>query len=143
MLDAINRSIIHLCNDILGVKLTSGKSLGKKFYGASIPLICDGKESHYYLFLKKDTLNEFAYGLLGEDDLHEDDLNDLCKEIANLTVGYAKAYLDDANPKHSYKLGTPEYLGKISPPFPVKFDDSAIFKLKNRTFLLGVKRANG
>lgn len=141
MLAAINRSTEHLCTEILGMKLEHGKSFGKNFYGASIPLVCNKKESHYYLFLKKDTLNEFGESFLGIDSLEEDELNDLCKEVANLIVGRAKSLLDDANPKIEYKLGTPEYLGKVSYPFPIKLDEHTIYKLKNRTFVLGVKNS--
>ncbi len=139
MLRAISNSTKYFCSDIMGLDLQKGKSLGKSFYGASLPLISDGKESHYYLYLKKDTLKEFASILLGVEELGEDDLSDLCKETINLIVGKAKAALDDENPNIKYKLGTPEYLGKVSPPFPVKLDDYAIYKLKNRTFILGIK----
>lgn len=142
MLAAINNSTEFLCSEILGEKVQKGKSIGKNFYGASIPLICDKKESHYYLFLKKDTLKEFAKSFLGEETLCEDGLNDMCKEVANLIVGKAKALLQDANPKTKYQLGTPEYLGKVSPPFPIKLDDFTIYKLKNRTFVLGIKKAS-
>ncbi len=139
MLTAIDNSIVNLCDDLLEATITKGKNLGKNLHGASISLTCNDKESNYYLFLKKDTLKEFAYSLLGEDGFFEEEINDLCKEIANLIVGQAKTNLDDKYPKNSYKLGTPKYLGCVSSPLDIKFSDSVIYKLKNRTFLLGVK----
>lgn len=139
MLKAIHDSVEHLCRDILGLKLESGKSYGKDFYGSSIPLICDGVEFHYYLFLKADTLNQFGKVFLADKSLDEDELSDLCKEVSNMIVGQAKANLSDMKPKHQYKLGTPEFLGKVSYPFPVKLDDFNIYKLKNRTFIIGIK----
>lgn len=142
MLVAINSSIEYLCREILGENVQKGKSIGKNFYGASIPLVCNKKESHYYLFLKQDTLKEFGKSFLGDEVLCEEGLNDMCKEVANLIVGRAKSILQDTNPKIKYKLGTPEYLGKVSPPFPIKLDDFTIYKLKNRTFVLGIKRAS-
>ncbi len=139
MLTAIDNSIVSLCEDILGVKLKRGKSLGKDFHKALVSITCNDKKSDFYLFLKQDNLKEFAYGLLGEDDLGDVDLSDLCKEVANLIIGQAKAILDDKYPQNSYKLGTPKYFGKVSSAFDIKFDDYAIYKLKNRTFLIGVK----
>lgn len=141
MLQAIHNATRHLCTDILGLELENGKSLGKNFYGSSIPLICNDKESHYYIFFKKDTLQAFGTILLLDKPLKEDDLSDLCKEVSNLIVGKAKSNLSDTHPKNRYKLGTPEYLGKVSPPFPVTLDDHQIYKLKNRTFLIGIKNA--
>lgn len=143
MLKAISDSMEYLCKDTLGLKLSAGKSMGKDFYGSSIPLICDKEESHYYIFFKKDTLQVFGRTLMLMDELHEDDFQDLCKEIINLVIGKAKVTLNEENPKQHYKLGTPEYLGKISPPFPVKLEDTKIYKIKNRTFAIGVKKANG
>lgn len=139
MLKAIHDSIEHLCTDVLGLRLEEGKSYGKDFYGSSIPLILGNKESHYYLFLKADTLNSFGKVLLSDKSLDEDALSDLCKEVSNMIVGRAKANLSDMNPKNRYTLGTPEYLGKVSYPFPVKLDDFNIYKLKNRTFIIGIK----
>ncbi len=140
MLKAISDSVEKLCDEILDVKLQHGKSFGKGFYGSSIGLFEDDKEAYYYLFLKKDTINEFAEAFLGIKCESEDELNDLTKEVSNLIVGSAKAYLDDKHPDKKFKLGTPEFLGKISYPFPIKLDDFSIYKLKNRTFVLGVKK---
>lgn len=141
MLKAIHDSVEYLCTDVLGLTLEEGKSYGKDFYGSSIPLIIDDKESHYYLFLKADTLNQFGKILLADKSLDEDELNDLCKEVSNMIVGRAKANLSDTNPSKTYRLGTPEYLGKVSYPYPIKLDKANIYKLKNRTFVVGIKYA--
>lgn len=141
MMSAIEYSTEHFCSDILGYELSFGKVLGDGFYGASIPLVEDKTEYHFYLYFKKSTLNYFAKVLLNNKNLQEDDLNDLCKEVANQIIGYAKNLLVDRQ-KHKYQLGTPEFLGKVSYPFPVKLEDSIIFKLKNRTFLIGHRKAS-
>ncbi len=118
------------------MEIKEAKSIGKNLYGTSIPSTKDNKETNWYLFFKKDTLNEVAKVLLFEDNLSEDDLDDLLKEIANLIVGRAKVILEEKNRNRTYKLGTPEFLGKVSDSFPVKLDDKMILKFKNRTFII-------
>ena len=76
--------------------------------------------------------------LLGVDKLAEDELSDICKEVANLAIGYAKNLLNERE-ANAYKLGTPEYLGRAS--FHVKLDDKRVYKIKNRTFQVGYKKA--
>ena len=52
----IDEATSYLCKDTLGLNLEAGKSLGKGFYGASIPVYKGKGEYHFYLFFKKDTL---------------------------------------------------------------------------------------
>ncbi len=139
MKEAIVEATKHFCEDILDFKLSEAKSIGKDLYGASIPIYENGKETNWYLFFKKESLNEVAKVLLFEDNLNEDDLDDLLKEISNLIIGQAKVLLEEKNKNSSYKIGTPEFLGKISEPFPIKLDNKLLFKIKNRTFLIAQK----
>lgn len=138
MLSAIEYSVKHFCVDILGYELQKGKTLGKDYYGASIPIFKNGVEYSFYLYFKKETLNSFGKALLNNDKLLEDDLCDICKEVANQIIGYAKNLLVDRG-KDEYKLGTPEYLG-MTKNFGVRLNEKIIFKMNNRTFQIGYKK---
>ena len=56
MRKVIDEATSYLCKDTLGLDLEFGKSLGKGFYGASIPVYKGKSEYYFYLFFKKDTL---------------------------------------------------------------------------------------
>lgn len=136
MMDAICESTKHFCNDVLGLQLEDGAKLGKNVYGSSIPLFKGKEEYHFYFYFKKETLNHFAKALLN-NDIRELDLGDLSREVANQIVGYAKNLLKE---KDKYKLGTPEFLGRVD-VFPVKLLEFKLFKINNRVFKIGYKKA--
>ncbi|MDO5046209.1 MAG: chemotaxis protein CheX [Campylobacter sp.] len=138
-MEVIKLGVEHLCSKILGYKVSEASTLNGEFYGSALPIYKGKSEFHFYLYFKKDTLNRFAKVLLGSDELNEDDLSDLCKEVANLIVGYSKNLLNERE-NGAYKLGTPEYLGRIE-NFKVKLEEKRIYKIKNRTFQIGYKRA--
>ena len=140
-INAINKATHNFCEETLSLPLSNGKYMGKNFYGSSIPLTCNDKELHFYLLFKANTLNEFGKILLFEDNLNEDDLNDLCKEVANIIIGSAKTILEQKYPDKNFLLGTPEFLGNISTPLPFELEEFLLYKLKNRTFVIG-KRSN-
>lgn len=135
--DAIDAGVRHLCNDTLGLNVQAGASIGKGFYGASIPITFDKKEIDFYLFFKHRTLEVFAINLLGVDQLQEADLDDLCKELANQIVGKAKNILNE-HEEGKFKLGTPEFLGQVD-SFGIRFKSKFIYKLSGRTFYIGYK----
>lgn len=135
----IDSAVRFLCTKTLGFEISQAKRLGKGFYGSSIPLYKDNEEFHFYLFFKKDTLKHFAVSLLGLEGLDDTDLDDLCKEIANQIIGKAKIILSETDGLN-YKLGTPEFLGEVK-QFNIKLDEKLIYKMKNRTFQVGFKRA--
>ena len=137
MLDAVELGVKNLCETTLGLKLSDAKSAGGEFYGSSLPIYKGKDEFHFYLYFKKDTLNQFAKVLLGVNKLAEDELSDICKEVANLTIGYAKNILNERE-NNAYKLGTPEYLGRTE--FRIKLLEKRIYKIKNRTFQIGYKK---
>lgn len=139
MMDIIEIGIKHLCEDTLGYKVSEAKTLNGKFYGSSLPIYKGGDEYQFYLYFKKETLNQFAKILLGVDELAEDELSDICKESANLAIGYAKNILNERE-NNAYKMGTPEYLGRMQ-GFPVELEEKRIYKIKNRTFQIGYKKA--
>lgn len=138
-MEAVGLGVRHFCEEILGYKLSPANSANGEFYASAIPIYKAKKEFHFYLFFKKDTLNSFAKILLGIKELGEDELSDLCKEVANLVVGYSKNLLNEKEP-NAYKIGTPEYLGRVGKAL-IKLEESQIYKVKNRTFKIGYKRA--
>ncbi|MDD2385078.1 MAG: chemotaxis protein CheX [Sulfurospirillaceae bacterium] len=137
MKQAIMQAIENFCSTILYVPLENGKSIGKQFYGAAIALIENDIEHIWYLFFKKDTLNIIAQNLLCEDHLCEDDLDDLLKEISNQIIGSAKVILETTYPHCKYQLSVPEFMGNVPTPFPIKLQESLVYKIKNRTFVIG------
>ncbi|MBE2984176.1 chemotaxis protein CheX [Campylobacter sp. RM9344] len=139
MKNVIDVSTRYLCSDTLGFKLESGSSIGNGFYGASIPVYKGKEEYHFYLFFKKDTLRIFLEAFFGVKEFEGNDLDDLCKEIANMIIGKAKNLLNEQE-DDAYKLGTPEFLGEVD-KFHVKLDEKFIYKMKNRTFQIGYKKA--
>lgn len=136
MKNAVMQATENFCNSILCVDIQNGKFLGKAFYGAAISLYEDENEHIWYLFFKRNTLNQIAKNLLFEDNLCEDDLDDLLKEISNQIIGSAKVILEGQNPHIKYKLSVPEFMGNISEPFPIKLDEPLLYKVKNRTFVI-------
>ena len=129
----------YFCEQTLGFNVEEGKSLGSGFYGASIPVFKGTREIHFYLFFKPATLKIFMEAFFGHDDIAGGDLDDLCREIANQTIGRAKNTLNEREP-NAYKLGTPEFLGEVK-NFNIKLDEKFIYKMKNKTFQIGYKKA--
>ena len=129
--------------DILGLKVTQAKTLGKNFYCASIPIYQNSLELNWFIFFKKPTIKKIAQILLLEDDIDEDGIDDLLKEVSNQIIGLAKVKLEEKNPNISYRLGTPEFLGNISAPIPLKLSNNILHKVCNRTFLIAQKAQNG
>ncbi|MCR4941993.1 MAG: chemotaxis protein CheX [Campylobacter sp.] len=136
MKEVIDIATNHLCAT-LGFELEEAKSLGKGFYGSSIPVFKGDEEYHFYLFFKEDTLKKFASVYFGSK-LSEVDLDDVCKEIANQIIGKAKNVLNDTG-IGNYRLGTPEFLGEVD-NFNIELDEQVIRKIENRTFLIGYKK---
>lgn len=131
IMNAVNSGMKNFCKT-LGFKLERGSKLGKNVYGVSIPLTKGEKTYYFYLYFKKDFLKRVAMRFFKE--FNENDLTDLSREVANQVIGHTKNILEKNEP--GYKLGLPEFLGKVE-RFPIKFDNSKIYKIKNRTFKIG------
>jgi len=139
MITAVDNALKSFCTDIIGTKIERAKYFGKDFYGAAIGLCEDNKESQWYLLFKKNTLNEFSKALLFEDNLNEDDLDDLVKEVANMIIGSAKVILEKKNQTKTYILCTPDFLGHVPKVELLKLEEFLLYKIKNRTFVIGRK----
>ncbi len=142
MKEAVEYGINIFCKDILDLEPSTATVLGDNFYGASIPIYENGTELNWILLFKKDTLKKIAQILLFEDNLSEEDYDDLIKEVSNQVIGIAKVRLEEKNQNIVYKLGTPKFLGHISVPIPVKFENKLLYKIKNRTFLIAQETQN-
>ncbi len=139
MINAINMATKSFCTDIIGVDVKDAKSVGNTFYGAAIALYEDDTEIQWYLLFKKANLIEFSKALLFEDTLNEDELDDLVKEVANMIIGSAKVILEKKNPHKKYSLSTPDFLGHVPRIGLLKLEEFLLYKIKNRTFVIGRK----
>lgn len=137
MLSAINEATTDFCTEIIGVEIHGAKSVGKDLYGAAIAMYENDVESQWYLLFKKHTLNEFSKALLFEDNLNEDDLDDLVKEVANMIIGSAKVILETKNKEINYGISTPDFLGHVPNHKLLKLEDFLLYKVKNRSFIIG------
>jgi hypothetical protein len=137
MKHAVQQATENFCSTILETSPKNGKSPGKSFYGAAVSLYENNDEHIWYLLFKRPTLNRIAKNLLLEENLHEDDLNDLLKEVSNQIIGSAKVILEEKNPHHSYTLSVPEFMGNIQTPFPFKLKEHFVYKINHRTFIIG------
>ncbi|TDJ81950.1 chemotaxis protein CheX [Campylobacter volucris] len=132
-------SIHHFCVQVLKLKIEPTSTIKGELYGASIPIYFKDEEYSFYLFFQKKALNEIALVLLHEE-LKEDGLADLVKEIANQIVGYAKKLLNDINGKDEFKLGVPEYLGHVEKLSSIKLKEKFTYTLKDSCFRIGYKK---
>lgn len=139
MKKAVIEATKSFCSTILSASLEDGDAKGKSFYGAAISLYENDEEYIWYLLFKRDTLNEIAQNLLFEDNLCEDDLDDLLKEISNQIIGSAKVILEQQHPQHTYKLSIPEFMGHIGEPFPFKLKEIFCYQVKEKTFVIGLQ----
>jgi len=137
MIQAMDNATRSFCTDIIGLDIQKAKSFGKEFYGAAIALHQNDIETQWYLLFKKHSLNEFSKALLFEENLNEDDLDDLVKEIANMIVGSAKVILERKNPNTNYTMSTPDFLGHVPSVELLKLEEFLLYKIKNRTFVIG------
>ena len=131
MLKALDLSIKHFFEDILKQNLHAAQDISGELYGSSIILSSKSEGDYaFYLFFPKEILDKFREIFLKNLVLKEDDLCDVSKEMANEIVGYAKVKLNES--KDEFKLGVPEYLGKV---------DFANFKLE-KEFTYGIDGFN-
>lgn len=137
MIEAIEQATNNFFNEIIGIEINPSKSIGKNLYGVAMSMYENGEETLWYLLFQKHTLNEFSKALLFEDSLNEDELDDLVKEVANMIIGSAKVILETANIQNSYNISTPDFLGHIPNYKLLKLEEFLLYKVKNRSFIIG------
>lgn len=136
MYKTLDYSIYHFFEKVLKLKIEKVDVIRGELYGASIPLCFKDEEYSFYLFFQKSALNEIAQLLLHEN-LKEDGLADLVKEIANQIVGYAKKLLNETE---ECTLGVPEYLGYVENFSSIRLKEKFTYKIKNSYFRIGYKK---
>jgi len=137
MKQAVMEAAKQFCLTILSASIEEGDAKGKSFYGAAVSLYENDAEHTWYLFFKRDTLNTIAQNLLFEDNLCEDDLDDLLKEVSNQIIGSAKVLLEQQNPHHTYQISVPEFMGNVTEPFPVQLEETLCLQVNDKTFVIG------
>lgn len=142
MLNAIEQATTNFCVDIINLELKTAKHLSANLYGAAIAMYENDIESQWYLLFTKHTLNEFSKALLFEDNLNEDDLDDLIKEVANMIIGSAKVILESNSPEKNYRISTPDFLGHVPNYRLLQLEEFLLYKIKNRSFIIGRRIEN-
>jgi len=136
MKEAVIQAMENFCSTILCEIPKETIQLGNYFYGSAIALIENECEHMWYLFFEKKVLDEIAFNLLFEENLSENDLDDLLKEIANQIIGSAKVLLEEKYPDNHYHLSVPEFMGNVATPFPIPLQEIQHFQVKNSTFVI-------
>lgn len=138
MFEIIKQSVKHFFSEILKSKIKTGKDIKGELYGSSIALTHKSEgEISFYLFFPKEVFERYRDIFLKGAELKEDDWCDLSKEFANEIIGYAKIKLNER--KEEFKLGIPEYLGRID--FAnFKLDKEATFTDGKFSFRIGYKK---
>ncbi|EAJ4736389.1 hypothetical protein U0D11_000884 [Campylobacter jejuni] len=137
MLKILEYSIAHFCEHILRLRIEAAQDISGELYGASIPIMSKSEgECNFYLFFPKEFLKKIAEILINDEKFKEDDWCDLTKECANQIIGYAKNLLNDAKGDDEYKLGIPEYLGKVDFS-EIVLDEALTYKFENCYFRIG------
>jgi hypothetical protein len=136
MKEAVIQATENFCSTILCEVPQPTSQLGHYFYGSAIALIENEYEHMWYLFFEKEVLDEIALNLLFEENLCENDLDDLLKEIANQIIGSAKVLLEEKYPNNDYHLSVPEFMGNVTIPFPLSLNETQHFQIKKGTFVI-------
>lgn len=107
----------------------------KKGYLTKISML--GTHNDVYLLFNKEFLQIMCKYFLDENNPDESTLEDMAKELANLTVGRAKVMVEEAG-KH-FNISTPEYLGHrlIS-----NYDHGLHFRLEEGRCSIYMRRTN-
>ncbi|MBC5857807.1 hypothetical protein Cjcuy013_04965 [Campylobacter jejuni] len=137
MLKILEYSITHFCEHILRLRIEAAQDISGELYGASISIMGKSEgECNFYLFFPKEFLKKIVEILINDEKFKEDDWCDLTKECANQIIGYAKNLLNDARSDDEYKLGIPEYLGKVDFS-EIVLDEALTYKFENCYFRIG------
>ncbi len=140
MLKIIEYSTIHFFEHILKLRIQETKDISGELYGASIPVTGkDSEEYNFYLFFSVQVLKRVVETYVSNNKFKEDDWADLVKECANQIIGYAKNLLNDVKGDDVYKLGIPEYLGRIDFS-SISLDESLTCELESHCFRIGYKK---
>ena len=106
-MDTIHRSFFDVIQKSINKTPTDSIMPLKKGYLSRISMI--GTHNDVFLLFDKVFLRIFCREFLGDHNPSEQALEDMAKELANLTVGRAKVMAQDFG--KSFDISTPEFLG--------------------------------
>lgn len=106
-MDIIHRSFFDIVQNSINKTPHDSIMPLKKGYLSRISMI--GTHNDVYLLFDKAFLRIFCVEFLGEENPDEQALEDMAKELANLTVGRAKVMTQELG--KSFNISTPDFLG--------------------------------
>lgn len=106
-MEVIKESFFEVIKDSISVKPEESIIPLKKGYLTSIEMI--GRETNVLLVFNKPFLKTMCLNFLGDENPSDDALEDMARELANLTVGHAKVIAQER--KINFNISTPEFLG--------------------------------
>ncbi|OBV30039.1 chemotaxis protein CheX [Helicobacter sp. CLO-3] len=106
-MEIIKESFFEVIKKSIGVEPEESIIPLKRGYLASIEMVGSGVE--VFLVFNKPFLKIMCHHFLGDDDPTPESLEDMAREVANLTVGHAKVIAQEHN--KSFNISTPEFLG--------------------------------
>ncbi|MBR2495557.1 chemotaxis protein CheX [Helicobacter sp.] len=122
-MEVIKESFFEVIKGSISVRPEESIIPLKKGYLTSIEMI--GRETNVLLVFNKPFLKTMCFNFLGDKNPSNDALEDMARELANLTVGHAKVIAQER--KINFNISTPEFLGVRV----IKdYDQGAHFRLK-------------
>ncbi|MDL0079451.1 MULTISPECIES: chemotaxis protein CheX [Helicobacter] len=106
-MEVIKESFFEVIKDSISVEVEESIIPLKKGYLTSIEMI--GRGTNVLLVFNKPFLKTMCLHFLDDSTPSDDALEDMARELANLTVGHAKVIAQKRNT--SFNISTPEFLG--------------------------------
>lgn len=106
-MEVIKESFFEVIKDSISVEVEESIIPLKKGYLTSIEMI--GRDTNVLLVFNKPFLKTMCLHFLDDSTPSDDALEDMARELANLTVGHAKVIAQKRNT--SFNISTPEFLG--------------------------------
>lgn len=106
-MEVIKESFVEVIKDSISVEVEESIIPLKKGYLTSIEMI--GRDTNVLLVFNKPFLKTMCLHFLDDSTPSDDALEDMARELANLTVGHAKVIAQKRNT--SFNISTPEFLG--------------------------------
>lgn len=106
-MEVIKESFFEVIKDSISVEVEESIIPLKKGYLTSIEMI--GRGTNVLLVFNKPFLKTMCLHFLDDRTPSDDALEDMARELANLTVGHAKVIAQKRNT--SFNISTPEFLG--------------------------------
>lgn len=106
-MELIQESFSDIIEKSLGKKVRETKIPLKRGYMSKISMI--GEQTDVFMVFNKTFLTIASQELLFEENPDEQTLEDMARELANLSIGRAKVIAQEQN--RNFNISTPTYLG--------------------------------